>query len=127
MVLLYVQVNAFKAQWRVRKELMQTPLFSLNFKSLHLVIMQGHTLSLYVQYGDDHVKEVEELWGALCRWRKNIHITINFLIHIARVSSSSALLQHVKKIIVCFVRTQQIEIIEEVIDQLKVYTSHLLK
>ena len=80
-----------------------------------------------MQYGDDHVKEVEELWGALCRWRKNIHITINFLIHIARVSSSSALLQHVKKIIVCFVRTQQIEIIEEVIDQLKVHTSHLLK
>ena len=75
---------------------------------------------MFLQYGDDHVKEVEDLWGALCCWRKNIHIALNFLIHVARTSSHSALLQQVKKIIVCFARTQQQEIVEEVIEELKV-------
>ena len=75
---------------------------------------------IFLQFGDDHVKEVEELWGALCCWRKNIHIALNFLIHIARTSSHSALLQQVKRVIVCFARTQQQEIVEEVIEELKV-------
>ena len=72
------------------------------------------------QYGDDHVKEVEELWGALCHWRKNMHIAINFLIHNARTSCNPILLQQVKKIIVFFARAQQQEIVEEVINDMKV-------
>ena len=93
-------------------------LYTLNTSSSS--VLTCAYLAVFLQYGDDHVKEVEELWGALCCWRKNIRITLNFLIHIARTSGHSALLQQVKKIVVCFARTQQQEIVEEVIEELKV-------
>jgi hypothetical protein len=87
--------------------------------------VEGTRLVLYnllcitARYGDDHVKEVEELWGALCQWRKNIHIAINFLIHNARTSSNPFLLQQVKKIIVFFARAHQPEIVDEVMEDMK--------
>ena len=76
------------------------------------------------QYGEEHVKEVENLWCALCTWQCNIRIALNYLARLTCVSGNVALMmQQAKRIAVCFSRSKAKPIVTELIKDLKVSTS----
>lgn len=67
---------------------------------------------------------MEDLWCALCTWPQNIRVTINYLSRMTSVMGNmSLMLQHAKRIIVCFSRSQARCIVHELINDLSV--SHL--
>ena len=74
-----------------------------------------------LQYGDEHLKEIEDLWSALCRWPQNIRSTLNFLARLTCVSSNLHLmLQQAKRIMVCFSRTKPTALVAELMRDLRV-------
>jgi len=78
-----------------------------------------HTIC--AQYGDDYSKEVENLWCALCTWRHNIRVTINYLARLVhRVNNVPLVLQQAKRIVVCFSRSQSTCVVNELIKDLNV-------
>lgn len=86
--------------------------------------MQVFTLCI-PQYGEEHVKEVESLWCALCTWQCNIRITLNYLARLTCVSGNVALMmQQAKRIAVCFSRSKAKPIVTELIKDLKVSAQH---
>ena len=79
-----------------------------------------HTL-VFVQYGDEHLKEIEDLWSALCTWPQNIRSTLNFLARLTCVSGNiTIMLQQAKRIMVCFSRTKPTSIVAELMRDLRV-------
>lgn len=74
------------------------------------------------QYGDDHIKEVEALWSALCVWPQNIRATLNYLGRLTCVSGNLPLmLKQAKRIMLCLSRNQARPIVTELIKDLQVY------
>ena len=73
------------------------------------------------QYGDNHLKEVESLWCALCTWPQNIRATLNYLAHLTCVSGNVALMLHqAKRVMVCFSQKQTATIVTELMRDLQV-------
>lgn len=73
------------------------------------------------QYGDNHLREVEGLWCALCTWPQNIRATLNYFAHLTCVSGNMTLmLQQAKRVMVCFSRNQAMTIVSELIRDLQV-------
>ena len=78
-------------------------------------------LCFLFQYGDEHLKEIEDLWSALCTWPQNIRSTLNFLARLTCVSGNlSVMLQQAKRIMVCFSRTKPASIVSELMRDLRV-------
>ena len=76
---------------------------------------------IHTQYGDDYLKEVENLWCALCTWPSNIRITLNYLARLTCVAGNTPLmLQQAKRIMVCFGRRQARAIVSELMKELQV-------
>ena len=74
-----------------------------------------------LQYGDEYSVEVERLWCALCTWRHNIRVTINYLArHIHMVANVPLMLMQAKRIAVSFSRTQSACVVNELIKDLNV-------
>ena len=77
--------------------------------------------SLSIQYGDNHLKEVESLWCALCTWPQNIRATLNYLAHLTCVSGNVTLMLHqAKRVMVCFSQRQTATIVTELMRDLQV-------
>ena len=74
-----------------------------------------------LQYGDNHQREVEGLWSALCTWPSNIRVTLRYLARLTCVAGNlSLMLRQAKRIAVCFSRQQAQAIVSELISELKV-------
>lgn len=81
---------------------------------------------MLVQYGDDHIKEVEALWSALCVWPQNIRVTLNYLSRMTCVSGNLPLmLQQAKRIVLCLSRSQARPIVTELIKDLQASTDNV--
>ena len=75
----------------------------------------------FMQYGDNHLKEVESLWCALCTWPQNIRATLNYLAHLTCVSGNVTLMLHqAKRVMVCFSQRQTATIVTELMRDLQV-------
>ena len=78
------------------------------------------------QYGDEHLKEIEDLWSALCTWPQNIRSTLNFLARLTCVSGNiNIMLQQAKRIMVCFSRTKPTSIVSELMRDLRVIHQYI--
>ena len=66
-----------------------------------------------VKFGDDHPKEVEELWSALCTcWPNNLRVIIRYLIIITGMAAQE-LLHYVKRVIVYVGHAKPDRLVEE--------------
>lgn len=64
---------------------------------------------------------MESLWCALCTWRHNIRVTINYLARLVHmVGNVPLILQQAKRIAVCFSRSQSTCVVNELIKDLNV-------
>ena len=85
-------------------------------------------LLCFPQYGDNHLKEVESLWCALCTWPQNIRTTLNYFAHLTCVSGNMTLmLQQAKRVMVCFSRNQAMTIVSELMRDLQVQACGVLQ
>lgn len=68
---------------------MNSQILTILFVSKHLVF--------YSQYGDDHPRELEDLWSALvvC-WPNNLRVVIHYLVIITNMAASE-LMQYVSE------------------------------
>uniref|UniRef100_A0A4W6DYX3 FRY microtubule binding protein n=1 Tax=Lates calcarifer TaxID=8187 RepID=A0A4W6DYX3_LATCA len=75
------------------------------------------------QYGDDLPgPEMENAWNALVsneKWSNNLRTTLQFLISLCGVSSDTALLPYIKKVVIYLCRNNTIQTMEELIFELQ--------
>ncbi len=72
-----------------------------------------------VKYGDEHPKEVEELWAAICAcWPKNLRIIIRYLFIISGLAPNE-LIDFTKRVLLYLGRSQPVKTLEEMMFELQ--------
>ena len=72
-----------------------------------------------VKYGDDHPRELEELWAALvvC-WPNNLRVVIHYLVIITNMAASE-LMQYAKRVITYLGRAKPERLVDELMNELQ--------
>ena len=72
-----------------------------------------------VKFGDEHPKEVEELWAAICAcWPKNLKIIIRYLFIVTGLAPTE-LVDYSKRVLLYLGRAQPIKTLEEMMVELQ--------
>nr|XP_040568440.1 LOW QUALITY PROTEIN: protein furry-like [Lepeophtheirus salmonis] len=72
-----------------------------------------------VKFGDDHPKEIEELWSALCAcWPRNLRIIIRYLVIICGIATTE-LIEYAKRVLLYLGRSQPLKTIDEIMVELQ--------
>ncbi|XP_059089513.1 protein furry-like isoform X3 [Tigriopus californicus] len=72
-----------------------------------------------VKFGDEHPKEVEELWQAMCDcWQKNLRVIIRYLFIISGLAPSE-LVEFAKRVVLYLARAQPLKVLEEMMMELQ--------
>ncbi|XP_063413170.1 protein furry-like isoform X1 [Mytilus trossulus] len=74
---------------------------------------------LTVKYGDDHPRELEDLWAALviC-WPNNLRVVIHYLVIITNMAASE-LMQYAKRVITYLGRAKPERLVDELMNELQ--------
>ena len=71
------------------------------------------------KFGDDHPKEIEELWAALCAcWPNNLRVIVRYLLIVSGMAPNSVL-DFSKRVILYLGRSQPVRTIEEIMTELQ--------
>ena len=71
------------------------------------------------RFGDDHPKEVEELWSALCAcWPNNLRVIVRYLL-IVSVMAPNLVLDYSKRVILYLGRSQPVRTLDEIMLELQ--------
>lgn len=100
------------------------PLKGTGWGSLQATSMVLNNLMfMTAKYGDDLPgPEMENAWNALVtndKWSNNLRTTLQFLISLCGVSSDTALLPYIKKVVIYLCRNNTIQTMEELIFELQ--------
>ncbi|XP_065885600.1 protein furry homolog isoform X2 [Dysidea avara] len=76
-------------------------------------------LFITAKFGNDHGKEVEQLWCALCDWSNNARIILDYLIYMSAGVGSNWLLEQAKKVVVFLGRAKPTRMVRELIKELE--------
>uniref|UniRef100_A0AAX7SII5 Furry homolog a (Drosophila) n=1 Tax=Astatotilapia calliptera TaxID=8154 RepID=A0AAX7SII5_ASTCA len=100
------------------------PLKGTGWGSLQATSMVLNNLMfMTAKYGDDLPgPEMENAWNALIsndKWSNNLRTTLQFLISLCGVSSDTALLPYIKKVVIYLCRNNTIQTMEELIFELQ--------
>ncbi|TRY66006.1 hypothetical protein DNTS_003783 [Danionella cerebrum] len=83
----------------------------------------NNLMFMTAKYGDDVPgAEMENAWNALVRnerWASNLRTTLQFLISLCGVSSDTALLPHIKKVVIYLCRNNTVQTMEELLYELQ--------
>ncbi|XP_051534407.1 protein furry homolog isoform X1 [Myxocyprinus asiaticus] len=86
-------------------------------------LVLNNLMFMTAKYGDDVPgAEMENAWNALVsndRWSNNLRTTLQFLISLCGVSSDTALLPHIKKVVIYLCRNNTIQTMEELLYELQ--------
>ena len=73
-----------------------------------------------LQYGDEFMMEVEDLWCALCTWPQNIRVAINYLARLTCVTANTSLMiTQAKRVMVCFGHAKSNHVVTELVKDLQ--------
>ena len=71
------------------------------------------------KFGDDHPKEIEELWAALCAcWPNNLRVIMRYLLIVSGMAPNSVL-DFSKRVILYLGRSQPVRTLEEIMTELQ--------
>ena len=81
-------------------------------------MIMNNLFYITVKFGDDHPKEVEELWAAICAcWPKNLRIIIRYLFIISGLAPNE-LIDYSKRVLLYLGRSQPVKTLEEMMVEL---------
>ena len=73
-------------------------------------MIMNNLFYITVKFGDDHPKEVEELWAAICAcWPKNLRIIIRYLFIISGLAPNE-LIDYSKRVLLYLGRSQPVSL-----------------
>ena len=82
-------------------------------------MIMNNLFYITVKFGDDHPKEVEELWAAICAcWPKNLRIIIRYLFIISGLAPNE-LIDYTKRVLLYLGRSQPVKTLEEMMVELQ--------
>jgi len=71
------------------------------------------------KFGDDHPKEMEELWSALCAcWPNNLRVIVRYLMIVSGMAPNSCL-DYSKRVILYLGRSQPVRLLDEIMFELQ--------
>ncbi|XP_077984034.1 protein furry homolog-like [Glandiceps talaboti] len=82
-------------------------------------IVLNNLFYITVEYGDEHPRELEQLWAALCVcWSYNLKVILNYLMMMAGIPTNPDILPFVKRVLTYIGRAKPKKLVEEMMHEL---------